>query len=269
MYISSFMSTFIYSFFISICGVAFFMESCFQMHIEYKTGDIIFIGASTFVTYLFDGVMAKYKRYNNFIALLKDNIFNLLLMLAATLVCLYYVKDYNTDFNIYLLHLMVLSVAYSIPVFGGRALRTIPLLKTILIIYVWVVVGTVLPSMLYHRQPENYSNIIWEHIFFIAMLAIAFDMRDYEQDLREKIGTLPTLLGEKRASYSALILGPLAVVVAMTINLDYGVSLAVADFSAMLILFRSPSLKTSAGFAYFTDGMILVRLFLVWWAVKY
>lgn len=239
------------------------------MHIEYKTGDIIFIGASTFITYLFDGIMAKYKNYNSLLDVLKGNIFNMLLLSVAGLVCLYYVKDYSTDFNLYLLHLMVLSVAYSIPIFGGRALRTIPLLKTFLIIYVWVVVGTVLPSKLYHIQPENYNIIIWEHIFFIAMLAIAFDMRDYELDLREKIGTLPTLLGEKKASYAAFILGPLAVILAMSISLDYGVSLAVADFSAMLILFRSPSLKTSPGFAYFTDGMILVRLLLVWWAVKY
>lgn len=263
------MTTLIYSFFISFCGVAFFIESCLQMHLEYKMGDIIFIGASTFVTYLFDGVMVKYPKYNNFIDLFKNNIFNSLLIFAATLVCLYYVKDYSLNFNIYLLHLMVLSVAYSIPIIGGRALRTIPLLKTILIIYVWVVVGTVLPSLLYQKQPENYNSIILEHIFFIAMLAIAFDMRDYEQDLRGKIGTLPTLLGERKASYSAFILGPLAVITAMSINLDYGVSLAVADFSAMLILFRSPSLKSSRAFAYFTDGMILVRLLLVWWGVKY
>jgi len=261
------MQILIYSFFISFCGAAFFIESCLQMNIEYRIGDIIFIGASTFFTYLFDGVMAKYKKYDSYTTLLKDHILSATLLLASGLVCFYYVIDYSTDFNLYLLHLMALSVAYSIPVFGGRALRSIPLLKTFLIIYVWVVVGTVLPSKLYHIQPENYTTIIWEHIFFIAMLAIAFDMRDYEQDLREKIGTLPTMLGEKKASYSAFVLGPLAVITAMRISLDYGVSLAVADFSAMLILFRSPSLKTSPMFAYFTDGMILVRLFVIWWAV--
>lgn len=248
--------------------MAFFTETCFQMHVEPRLGDFLFIGASTFFTYLFDSVMAAYRRYHTWFDLVKHNIFNVLLLLVASLVCLYYIKDYSTDFNIYLLHLMVLSVAYSIPIFGGRALRSIPFLKTILIVYVWVVVGTVLPSRLYHIQPLNYSLIVWEHAFFIAMLAIAFDMRDYEQDLKERIGTLPTILGEERAKYAAIVLGPLAVITAINISIEYGVSLAVADFSAMMVLFRSPSLKTSKLFAYFTDGLILVRLFLVWWAVN-
>lgn len=257
----------IYCIFISLCSAAFFAETTFQLHLTPQWNDLIFIAASTFTTYMFNSVFVKLKQYNNLGSLIKKHIPECTLILINFSISFYYVRSYQSDIIIYLIHLVVLAVAYSIPIFGNKALRAIPLLKTFLIVYVWVIVGTVLPSKIYHTVSLNFEYIIAEHIIFILMLAIAFDIRDYQLDFDDKIGTLPTLIGVSYSSYLAFLLGPIAMILALNISFEYGILLAIADFSMLMVLFRAPSLKDAKLFAYGADGIIILRLALIWWGL--
>lgn len=111
--------------------------------------------------------------------------------------------------------LAILTIFYSIPVFGNKKqlfrLRELPYLKIFLIAFVWSAVTILLPviqsDMLF--KTDHVVAILVERFFFIFAIAIPFDIRDMETDKNEGLKTIPHLINEKKAmaiSYLSLLL---------------------------------------------------------------
>ena len=111
--------------------------------------------------------------------------------------------------------LAILTIFYSIPVFGNKKqlfrLRELPYLKIFLIAFVWSAVTILLPviqsDMLF--KTDHVVAILVERFFFIFAIAIPFDIRDMETDKNEGLKTIPHLINEEKAmaiSYLSLLL---------------------------------------------------------------
>lgn len=115
----------------------------------------------------------------------------------------------------WLIHLGIISVGYSVPLWrkadGSRfVLRKIGLTKAAFVAYVWAAVCVGLP-LIDAGYPINLSFLtaFFGRFCFIMALCIPFDLRDETIDRSHGMYTLPVLLGEKKAmllAYSLLVI---------------------------------------------------------------
>ncbi len=118
----------------------------------------------------------------------------------------------STNVVLWLLHLGVVSVAYSLPLWkkadGERfVLRKVGLLKPVFVAYVWAVVGVLLPVVDagYPFNGRLYAELLSRFVFVLA-LCLPFDLRDEPIDRSHGMRTLPVLLGRKPTEYLAYLL---------------------------------------------------------------
>jgi 4-hydroxybenzoate polyprenyltransferase len=87
-------------------------------------------------------------------------------------------------------------------------IRNIPLLKNILLSTIWSIVTVLIPWAAYHKgfSFSRYEIIIFlRRFFFILAIAIPYDIRDYPEDLKKKLHTLPVAVGETKTKIIALL----------------------------------------------------------------
>ena len=104
-----------------------------------------------------------------------------------------------------LLPVVILTFFYSVPFArnGDRTirLRDLPLLKIFIISFVWSYCTILLPvlysSISFDRL--HLSLILIERFLFIFSITIPFDIRDIEVDKKNRLKTLPLILGENKA----------------------------------------------------------------------
>lgn len=106
------------------------------------------------------------------------------------------------------------TLAYAIPLLG-RSLRTIPGIKTALLIITWVGVCMVVPIMENHTPiwDEKILLALLERVFFLFLMAVCFDIRDVVQDEKMSIQTIPVIIGAyatRRWSLLLMLLGAAA-----------------------------------------------------------
>ena len=163
----------------------------------------------------------------------------------------------------------VVAIGYCLPVLPYRGrwyrLKAVPGAKLLLIALVWTYATAGLP-MLESGITLNSSNamILLTRFFFIAAVALPFDLPDMQRDQRSGIKTIPTLLGIRAtrsvawglviASAFTAILTPWPAASALLIS---------CACTAGLISMLSPQ----RGVFYFMvalDGMLLVQAGLLW-----
>lgn len=92
----------------------------------------------------------------------------------------------------------VLSFAYSLPLLpfeSKRRFKDFGLLKIFLLTTVWTIVTSVLPVLYWGKEITAYPFEILIRFVFIFALCIAFDIRDMQTDINDKIFTLPNRIG--------------------------------------------------------------------------
>ena len=101
----------------------------------------------------------------------------------------------------FLLHLLVISLLYSMPVLSRKyaflPLRRVPLLKAFLIAYVWSALTVLLP-LLYLGLDLLLPAHIWlfvRRFLYVFALAVLFDIRDFTRDQVTGIFTFPVMMG--------------------------------------------------------------------------
>jgi 4-hydroxybenzoate polyprenyltransferase len=96
----------------------------------------------------------------------------------------------------------VLSIAYSFPFLpGGKALRHIGWLKLPLLSFVWSFATVVLPvfySDLSTMSQPQILALFANRFFFIMALAMLFNVRDYEEDKKDKVVTPAVAFGPQK-----------------------------------------------------------------------
>lgn len=169
---------------------------------------------------------------------------------------------------LFCMHLAVLSFFYTsgFTVSGRKfILSHIPYLKVFLIAYAWMVLTVLFPLWDQISQLDLLISSI-ERFLLIFALAIPFDIRDLKSDLRNKIKTFPSLLGERKAAYLVILLISLVVGYRFMLS-GSGFPLYAIIGTLILVILILPSIitkKTPYLFSLGVDGMMLAYfLFIV------
>jgi 4-hydroxybenzoate polyprenyltransferase len=104
---------------------------------------------------------------------------------------------------LYLLPLLLLSIAYFIP---GIRLRKNAWFKLFTLVSVWTVVTAVVPVLLGPEQLATPAHVIHICLRFCFMLGIClpFDMRDISIDSADNVSTVPQILGVRTTRWLAV-----------------------------------------------------------------
>jgi len=171
---------------------------------------------------------------------------------------------------VWLIHLGVISVGYSVPLWkmknGERfALRKIGLTKALFVAYVWAAVGVGLPVVWsgYAFDSRFFVEFIARFCFILA-LCIPFDLRDENIDRSHGMHTLPVLLGRNNAmklAYLLLIVQFVLLAFYMPVlsTVAVGISLLYAAYAMFYAVKNGHDLAFSAGI----DGAIVLQALLL------
>lgn len=176
----------------------------------------------------------------------------------------------------------IVTLFYSVPVSGNRRhllrLREIPYLKIVLIAAVWSASTILLPVIQAHEKFNSAKVILLliERFFFIAAIAIPFDIRDMEADRHSGLRTLPLLLGKKNAriiSYLSLMVFFLISVLHYPYSQQWYIILAsgISAFTTYLFISLKTVRKMNIYYYGVLDGTMLIQglLVLVLYAVTH
>ncbi len=108
----------------------------------------------------------------------------------------------------------VVSVLYPLPILPFekiKRLRDIPLVKVLLIAFVWSGQAVLLPAIDMYGAPHWFTNqvaFLWMSQFvFILFITIPFDIKDMHVDSVTGVTTLPSMLGEQFSKHVIALLG--------------------------------------------------------------
>lgn len=161
------------------------------------------------------------------------------------------------------------AVGYCLPVvpFRGRwhRLKALPGAKLALIALVWTYATAGLP-MLQCAIPIDLSAVmvLLARLFFIAAVALPFDLPDMQRDERSGIATVPILLGVRKTKQLALLLLIASVLCSLLTPWPAAAALLVscAGVAGLIAV-----LRPDRGVLYFMvglDGMLLIQAGLIW-----
>jgi 4-hydroxybenzoate polyprenyltransferase len=197
---------FIYgNFFIAFCAALLIYES----YILFNTKAGIFYPAfgfvATFFVYNIDRVISPGNAGGMLTSRQAWLIANFRKVVAFTaisgiflLVSVFYV---HLGILLFLMILGLVSVGYSIPiVFKGKSLhglRSIKGLKIFLITFVWAATTVILPAIDSRISLLNKEVVLLfiERCFFIFIITLPFDIRDYKSDIKTNVKTIPGMIG--------------------------------------------------------------------------
>lgn len=238
-----------------------YAETCYHLNIDVFAikDQILFILMATLA--LYNGIRCTnqlLKSKNE-----RDLLFfsNILLCIVGMSYCLWYAQKMEYDALLYAGHLLFLGIAYVLPIFG-KPLRDIPFLKLVIIVYVWTAFTAVLPVKLNLWNSDVFYPVFFNRLNFILMMSLAFDICHRIDDAKQQLATLPTVFGEKVA-YLSVPLGLFGIITSLNISPQYGVIMAVVDFSTAVLFFQSPSLSRSKVFILLLDLVMFLKFSLL------
>jgi len=96
----------------------------------------------------------------------------------------------------------LLSFTYSLPLLpfkNKKRLKDFGWIKIVVLTSVWTIVTSALPMLYWDKPIAAYPLEIVLRFAFMFALCVAFDIRDMQTDLEDKIFTLPNLIGVKNS----------------------------------------------------------------------
>ena len=164
------------------------------------------------------------------------------------------------------------AVGYCLPTvrYRGRwrRLKALPGTKLILIALVWTYATAGLPIL---ESGIALDRSTWmtllARLFFIAAVALPFDLPDMQRDRRSGIATLPTMLGVAATRNAAFALIAVSAVFSLFTPWPYASALLI---SCTCVTGLIAMLRPDRGVVYFMialDGMLLIQAGLLWISV--
>ena len=269
------------SVFISFCAYSLTVETYLLTGVPVSLPIAAFVFSATLFTYNLSSVQSmlrhpqqnRYRQHTSWSQRNKKVLAGIGLISIAAAIFLYFSFDLNID-AWFLLHLALISVGYTIPIFyrekAIKPLRSIPLLKVFLIAYVWAAVTVFLPLM-------DAGMLVWDtevlllflrRFLFILALALLFDIRDYTYDRTTNTLTFPGWLGVRNTRL--LSLGLLLLYVLLLLGTESGVvlwALIISAVGAAMVIMLSSETKPRVYFAAMADGAMLLHAGLVYLAM--
>jgi 4-hydroxybenzoate polyprenyltransferase len=187
------------------------------------------------------------------------------ILMAA--VSFYFLKQYW----LWIFISMVFTALYTAPKIPGRIslfLREIAIAKTIYLSLAWTYVTAILPLII-TKQSFNFhtTSFIIHRYFFIYALCILFDYRDRQEDIKQRIRSLITILSD--TGISILFYLSVSVSVCMAILFDTINNASIEDILLCIplvivaILFKKAKRSKNDYLYYFViDGLMLLSFLL-------
>lgn len=173
-----------------------------------------------------------------------------------------FVINLNCNQFIFITHLGVISVLYSAPILLGKSLRSLPLLKILLIAYVWASMS-ILP--LYNGLEtinERLIAIFFDNFCFIFAITIPFDIRDFSRDKSQSVETIPSILGIKYAKMVAILVLIVSFFISHTFleNPFHQIINFIINFITAMLIFKAKEKYSEYYYLGLIDGLLILRL---------
>ena len=170
------------------------------------------------------------------------------------------------------------SLAYTIPFkHNGKSwqgLRQNLLLKNVVLSFTWAVATVLLPLTEYNTNLLDTEIVFmfFRRLFFIYSLAVIYDLRDLEPDLRAGMETIALRFGEKGTQKWAL--AALGIFVLLVIadpylvpgSWNYAGALLLSAVGAAVVVLNTGKIRKKKYYSLVVDANMLLQLILVWLA---
>lgn len=278
-FLKSVFDAFIYgNILISVAAASLTWVSGVLLGSEVRWEIIALVFAATLFIYNFDRLlvlksMAGLKSERH-VWIVRNARYLVLLVVLSVLVTVFLAFGLGADEILYLGHLGILSLLYSLPLFKSgreerRALRSFRGLKIFLIAYVWAATTAVLPALDMGKSLFDFHVILLfiERSLFIFAATLPFDIRDYRSDTQSGVVTIPHLLGVKQAKWVAYI----CTIVFMALSILHynheGWMIAarmISGVSMLLVIRYADETRHEYYYTGLIDGLLIVQAVLVW-----
>ncbi len=189
--------------FISICSIFFFLSGYILVNGTYP--DLYVISLMFWSTLLIYSINASVKfnflNINSYTSLIPPTSKKAKSVILLTGIALAHIPFINLESTLFLLHLGLISTLYNVPEKTNRRFhlpfRSIPVLKVFLIAYVWASISSFLPAIIAKGQMLTSQTLLvfTAHLLFIISITLPFDIRDFRKDHKNKLITVPHLIG--------------------------------------------------------------------------
>jgi len=169
---------------------------------------------------------------------------------------------FDRQMQFYLLGAGVISVLYTLPIFGKKMrLRDFSYIKIFLIACVWAYVTETIPLLRNDVERNLIGYLFVERVCFFLAITIPFDIRDLEVDKVNHVKTIPTLLGASNATYLSLGLICIAGLIEWFVIQDQHIgstSAIMAYVVTAVIIWMVRTKKNDYYFSGLLDGTIML-----------
>ncbi|WKK64942.1 hypothetical protein [Lutimonas zeaxanthinifaciens] len=158
--------------------------------------------------------------------------------------CVFYLVKLERSEVWLLIPLVFATFFYVLPFRSGTTgLRGVPMLKLLLISFIWAALTVILPLV---SSTDYFSDSMWlilgQRFFFVFAITIPFDIRDADFDKPELL-TLPHLIGTDRSKLIAIIALMACIYVSSTLyelrSSNYIIDTVIMSISMILVLFTN------------------------------
>ncbi len=230
---------------------------------------LLFTFFATIVVYLFAVGYPNKKNINdqnNRIAWMSKNS-NLVhsIMLVSIIACIILINF--LDHKIEILLVAAFALLYNIRIKGLNfyGIRSIPLIKIISIAFVWVMVCNIYPAVIYKIEIDSSESIrVCLKFLWMIALTIPFDIRDIYVDQKQKLITVPSLIGEVNAYrlsyflFIAISVGHFLIFGSTTES----IIVLTSSLIAILLIQYSKSRKRDLDYLIKLDGLLILQFIL-------
>lgn len=158
----------------------------------------------------------------------------------------------------------------SVPFTNGKKLRNLGLLKTFFVGLVWSVTTVLVPLAGQYPETEMLVFLIIRRFIFVAALTMVFEVKDYENDAKANIKTLPMVLGLSGTKILAQVLLLILIVINVVQYAAFyfpfwGMVAVNLSLLLSIIAIQPVREELSDKYYYFVlDGMMLLQFLLVY-----
>ena len=271
--------------FIAVCAMAQGAFTYLLLGVSVNYVIIAFLGCSTFCLYNLSLVLSKptdyksspYLRIQWFFAHEKP-IALLSLFSFFALTYLSFQLSFKTVLSLALLAIIALS--YNLPILKINkkrfGLRKIPGAKLFLIAAIWAFSCVLIPILELKNQGFLVSKydtflLFTKRFLFLLAITLPFDIRDFEQDQKFNLKTIPILIGKKASLYSCILLLTLYCILLFVFPpaiKTHQITLAIVLLLTIILILNEKFKKNAYYYFLFLDGTLILQ-FLSIWMVNY
>ncbi len=257
--------------FISLCAVAMTAETYLLAHSAINRLYILFVFASTFALYNLQRLFYTGKKFGDSKSERHRWIFEhrkllLVLSAAASTGIAILIFFFPVKFILWFSLLGLISLSYFLPFTN---LRSIPLVKAVLVALVWTCITYYYPLFITSLRVEDCQGGI-ARFFFLISLAVAFNIRDIEIDRKSSVKTLPVIFGAKPTKILCVIFlfGFSVLIIFLDYNMRIQIGLLFSALATVMFIFYARETRSEYFYSLWMDGMLILQCLLVWVAIK-